>query len=216
MRSSPLHEIPKRLEPTHPTKRELYLKSGNRCAFPNCEQLIMAADGSFIAQICHIEAAEPHGERFNPNMSNEQRRSASNLMLMCYPHHVATNNVSIYSVDRLRQMKAAHEALHTNAQPILLQKWNDSTSRYDPTHVGNLARLNELLNWRLLPNELDEAVPNINAYVDKFRNVPLQTKQFLNTVVRRIHKLMGTPAVGDEGDWILLKDIEHAFLSTSR
>jgi hypothetical protein len=44
-------------------------------------------EGTFIGQICHIEAAEEGGERFNLNTTNEQRRSAVNLMLMCYEHH---------------------------------------------------------------------------------------------------------------------------------
>src|SRR5579859_8002549 len=199
MRSGPPHKIPKRLEPTHPTKRELYLKSGNRCAFPNCDHVMMTADGIMIGQICHIEAAEPHGQRFNPNMSNEERRSVSNLMMMCYDHHVTTNDVNTYSVERLREMKAAHEARHTNEQSILLRQWNDSTARYEPTHVCNLVRLSEVLNWQLPSHELEQAIPTINAYIDRFRNVPPQTKRFLGAVVARIHKLMGTPAVGKEG-----------------
>lgn len=47
-------------------------------------------NGNFIGQICHIEAAEEGGERFNPNMTNEERRAFDNLMLMCYEHHVVT------------------------------------------------------------------------------------------------------------------------------
>ena len=64
--------------------RELFLKSGNLCAFPGCEKLMMNAGGVFIGQVCHIEAAEEGGERFRGSMTNEQRRAVSNLMLMCY------------------------------------------------------------------------------------------------------------------------------------
>jgi hypothetical protein len=72
-------EIPKRLNPTYETLRELYLKSGNQCAFPGCNKPILNAKGEFVAQICHIEAAAPNGQRFNPNQTNEERRQSSNL-----------------------------------------------------------------------------------------------------------------------------------------
>ena len=86
-------EKPKRLTPKGETLRELFLKSGNMCAFPNCTSLMMNSDGVFIGQLCHIEAAEEGGERFNPSMTNEERRAAANLMLMCYEHHKITNDV---------------------------------------------------------------------------------------------------------------------------
>ncbi|MFY1824453.1 NACHT domain-containing protein [Myxococcus fulvus] len=69
----------------------------------------MAMDGTFLGQVCHIEAAEEGGERFNINMTNEERRSFANLMLMCYPHHQVTNDVVQYPVERLRRIKEDHD-----------------------------------------------------------------------------------------------------------
>jgi hypothetical protein len=63
----------------------------------------------FIAQVCHIEAAEPGGERFNAAQTDEQRREYANLLLLCYPHHVETSSVAEYSADALRRMKFTHE-----------------------------------------------------------------------------------------------------------
>ena len=63
----------------------------------------------FIGQVCHIEAAEPRGERFNARQSDEQRRAYDNLILLCYPHHVETDDVKHYSVELLRAMKMDHE-----------------------------------------------------------------------------------------------------------
>ena len=77
----------RRLEPTKSVLRELFLKSGNECAFPSCHHKIISSDGTFLAQICHIEAALENGERFNPNQTNKERRAFDNLMLMCYAHH---------------------------------------------------------------------------------------------------------------------------------
>ena len=45
----------KRLAPLHKTLRELYLKSGNWCAFPECQRLMMNSNGNFIGQVAHID-----------------------------------------------------------------------------------------------------------------------------------------------------------------
>ncbi|MBO4269146.1 hypothetical protein [Microbispora triticiradicis] len=100
----------KRLSPTKDTLRWLFSFSGNECAFPGCTSRLISADGTFIAQVCHIEAAQRGGERFNEQMSNEDRRAAANLMLMCHEHHVVTNDVTEYTVEVLQAMKDAHEA----------------------------------------------------------------------------------------------------------
>ncbi|MGA7451347.1 MAG: hypothetical protein WBW73_08730 [Rhodoplanes sp.] len=114
-------ETPTRFTPKPDTLRELFLKSGNFCAVPNCTALMMNEAGVFIGQVCHIEAAEPGGERFNPAMTNEQRRAYSNLMLMCYPHHRVTNDVVQYPVERLQQIKWIFRSLMTEiarARPL--------------------------------------------------------------------------------------------------
>lgn len=139
-------ETPKRLKPTPETLRELFLKSGNLCAFPNCNQLMMNAKGVFIGQICHIEAAEEGGERFNELSSNEKRRSVSNLMLMCYAHHQETNDVDLYKVQRLQKMKAVHEGRFGSPESIMLQKFEDQTESNRPTSAKTLARLYAVLN----------------------------------------------------------------------
>ena len=109
-----MSESPKRLAPAPQTLRELFLKSGNLCAFSSCAAILMNSEGTFIGQLCHIEAAERGGERFNAAMTNEGRRAASNLMLMCYEHHQITNDVQRYTTDVLRQMKATHELRFTS------------------------------------------------------------------------------------------------------
>jgi hypothetical protein len=73
---------------------------------------LVNAKHQFIAQIAHIEAAEPGGPRHNPSQDDEQRRSVENLMILCHRHHVETDDVEEYPVQRLREMKATHEAAH--------------------------------------------------------------------------------------------------------
>ena len=80
-------EKPKRLTPTPEVLRQLYLLSGNNCAMADCDHLIIDGKGVVIGHVCHIEAALPDGARFNAQMTNEQRRAESNLVLMCGGHH---------------------------------------------------------------------------------------------------------------------------------
>lgn len=99
-----------RLAPKFEVLRALFARSGNQCAFPSCTQPLINSKNQFIGQICHIEAALPGGERFNPNQSGDERRNYDNLLLLCYPHHVETNDVVEYTVEMLKKIKYEHEA----------------------------------------------------------------------------------------------------------
>lgn len=91
--------------------RDLAIRSKNQCAFPGCDHPLLDSNGLYVAELCHIEAAEPGGERYNPNQSDEHRRGASNLLFLCHQHHKVTDEVELYPVARLQQIKSEHEAL---------------------------------------------------------------------------------------------------------
>lgn len=97
------------------TKRRLDTLSGNQCAAPACERPCIAKDGkSIISKICHIEAASPNGARYNPNMSNDERRHFDNLILLCDECHTMIDNKeneSEYPVPLLKKWKKDHEAI---------------------------------------------------------------------------------------------------------
>jgi hypothetical protein len=105
-----MKEKVRRLNPHLHTLRRLFLLSRNLCAFDECTNLIIDEYGNLLAEVCHIEAANETGERFNPNQSNEERRQFENLILLCRHHHAVTNDVSRFSVQAMKEMKAAHEA----------------------------------------------------------------------------------------------------------
>ena len=103
------------------TRERLFSLSGNQCAFPGCKATFMNTENETnISNICHIEAAEKGGQRYNPNSDDNFRRSFENLILLCPNHHKETDNVEKYPVEVLRKMKREHEA--KMLKPELIQK----------------------------------------------------------------------------------------------
>ena len=64
-----------RLKPKGTTIKALFAKSGNQCAFPKCEEQLIDDKYICIGELCHIEAVNENGPRFNPNSNDEYRRS---------------------------------------------------------------------------------------------------------------------------------------------
>lgn len=129
------------------TIRTIFARTGNQCAFPECTHPLVDEDNQFIAQICHIEAAARNGERFNETMTDEQRRAPDNLIVLCYRHHVKTNNVQKYSVEALKKMKSTHE-----------RKWLETPYKL-PTSTAEKISRTELQYWK-----------NVNAVNDGWLN----------------------------------------------
>lgn len=137
-------ETPKRLQPDRDTLRRLYSLSGNQCAFPGCNRAMFNGEGNFVGQICHIEAALPEGERFNRFMTNEERRAFSNLMLMCYDHHIETDRVEQYPVWKMQEIKRQHEEIYSNIDRFVHQMQStivDVTARIGEVKVRSLTNL---------------------------------------------------------------------------
>jgi hypothetical protein len=211
-------EEAKRLAPTSDTLRELFLKSGNLCAFPGCGKLMMNAEGTFVGQLCHIEAAEKGGERFNAAMSNEERRAASNLMLMCYEHHSVTNDVVKYPVEVMRRLKRDHELRFSHPDRAMLEQLRDWTTAEEPIVVCNLKRMNEVLNWRQGEEELLQSMNELNRHIEKLALVPIEVRRFLGAVAMRINRVWDTGAVssGLGGTKILISDLKGALRLSER
>lgn len=97
---------------TRETLVALFAKSGNVCAFPGCTHELVTSRNLFVGQICHIEAANLGGQRYNPKSTDDDRRSFDNLLLMCYRHHRETDDEATFSAQSLRTMKSDHESKH--------------------------------------------------------------------------------------------------------
>lgn len=180
-----MKEIPKRLSPTRNTLRELYLKSGNRCSFSGCNKVLFNAKGIFVAQICHIEAAEPGGERFNADQTNEQRRHASNLTLMCYDHHIETNNVDQFPTAKMKRFKAEHEKRFSDVVGLMLEQISDQTNLADMVLAANLKKLNRTLGWQHSKAELEYVLKDVEGIAKRIKKIPLSARELFLVIVKR-------------------------------
>jgi hypothetical protein len=102
-----------RKSPSAESLKLLYVRSGNECAFPGCEHPIFNDKGLYIAQLCHIKAANKGGPRYDETQTDEERRAPSNLLFMCHRHHKETDNEKEYSVEKLTKIKRNHEQKFT-------------------------------------------------------------------------------------------------------
>ena len=86
---------------TSKTRKELWAKSGNRCAI--CKK------GSFIiGDECHIISSSAEGPRHKPGI--EDYDSYENLLLLCKNHHREIDeNCASYTEELLHYIKTSHE-----------------------------------------------------------------------------------------------------------
>jgi hypothetical protein len=127
----------------------------------------------------------PGGQRFNPNQTNEQRRSYENLMLMCYDHHKITDNVEQFPVQRLKDMKKLHEQKFIDIAAKLQESINDLTALCEVSYSKCCKKINTVLNWGNSVDELIEVSRDINTYADKLKNLPKDTRKIFSIMIDR-------------------------------
>lgn len=175
----------KRLAIEKDTLRELYLKSGNRCAFPGCERTILNDKGNVVGQICHIEAASRGGERFNPNQTNDERRQASNLLLLCYEHHIETNDVEAFPVERMQSIKKAHEQTYGDVANKLFSTISDQTQHQGYQYCTTLKSFYKFKNWNYIAEDAKGNANEFNKLVDDLRELSPETRAIFKIMLQR-------------------------------
>ena len=141
------------------TRKALWGRAGNRCAFPQCrrelnQQSGNLAEGVVIGEEAHIVAREEEGPRGKSPLTTDERDRYENLILLCSPDHkIIDTDVAAHPVESLHKLKEEHEAwvratLDTSDQAIMeqyaeiLERWTE------------LARLNR---WEDLTDGLANA-----------------------------------------------------------
>lgn len=138
----------------------LLARSGNQCAFSDCSHPIFDDNNLFVAQLCHIEAVSPKGQRYNPNKTDEEINSIDNLLFLCYRHHKVTDNVDLYNVEKLKKIKVNHEA-----------KFAEHSYHYPKEALTNLEK--EIENfWRQIDKlHSEHIVPEVAVQIDTKKDI---------------------------------------------
>lgn len=191
-------EKPKRLKPLLDTTRWLFAHSGNQCAFEDCPLPPWNHRFQFIGEVCHIAGAGRGGERFDPEMDNEDRRHRDNLVLLCHPHHVETDDVEEYPAERMSEIKRAHESQFA-ATPLTVSEENfqrvakqiavsaitDPTDRIKLRLPQTLDALNDHCDWGHGTEELAGTLADLVPIFDRVRKLPPDTRRIFALFLTR-------------------------------
>jgi hypothetical protein len=94
------------------TRKLLWGRSGNRCAFCKHELVMIATqdDDAIVGDECHIHAKHTDGPRSNSSMSTDELDDYTNLILLCKVHHkMVDDQPNTYTIEYLRNLKKSHE-----------------------------------------------------------------------------------------------------------
>ena len=92
------------------TLKSVFAHSGNMCAFPGCNQLLMFSEDFNISNVCHISGLNVGSARYNSSLSDDFLNSEKNLILLCPTHHsIVDKDEKRFTVDVLVNMKKSWE-----------------------------------------------------------------------------------------------------------
>lgn len=96
------------------TRAGLFALGSGTCYYPNCARPAVEMVGwepEVAVQIAHIHGASPGSARYDAGMTDSERASFSNLILLCTPHHnvVDRRHPEDYPAEVLKAWKTDHE-----------------------------------------------------------------------------------------------------------
>jgi len=133
------------------TRKMLWGRSASRCSFPDCRRRLVedeseTDDPSIVGDEAHIVARAEDGPRGDSDLSPEQRDRYDNLILLCKVHHkLVDDQPNIYTVERLKEMKAKHiEWVSENLDIDLARQWDDEVYA---TYIDKWLELADVDGW---------------------------------------------------------------------
>ena len=150
---------------------------------------MVTESGAYVGEIAHIRGVGRTSARHDPSMSDDDLRDKSNLILLCHDHHVETDDVSRYPVERMREMKQRHEARFKKAYAEFESKFVDYTDEVQPVYCRTLDRWEEVLQWH--GNDIDKGeyirtdIARLNALADQLSCLTEEARRIFSFVVAR-------------------------------
>lgn len=182
----------KRKKATTSTLRELYLYSGNECAFYDCTERLLDSDGAWIAEIAHIYGVEESGPRGEHCLDNDELRAASNLMLLCPNHHDRIDkDLNTYTVEYLQAMKQQHEDKYRKGINEI-EHMIDLTTQQEIKYPVNFDAISDFKT--LEENELAEKLEESKSFFDAIANLGPGLRDLIYIILSR-------GSLCADGDW---------------
>ncbi|MCE7744260.1 MAG: tetratricopeptide repeat protein [Candidatus Heimdallarchaeota archaeon] len=123
------------------TKKQIKIlwgRAAGKCSFPDCNKDLVFEEKnkkySIIGHNAHICSPKLDGPRYNPAISQKELNLYENLILLCSEHHkIIDDNLDLYTVAKLLEIKRNHEMKMSKGQipkakKIYSQIWKDSKS----------------------------------------------------------------------------------------
>ncbi|MBO2591754.1 hypothetical protein [Shewanella algae] len=179
----------KRLAPKPSTLRQIHVLSGNQCAKPGCDTVLVNSNGTFVASVCHIYAAEDDGPRPNNNLSPEQKRLPENLILLCkLCHEIVDSEEDTYTAETLKKWKKDREAVFSEIGDTLKQSYldqiTDERNIYTCRPINNVEKYTDYLDQNNCSHSIDESdLKRLNEYINNLRNLTLNDRSLLVKII---------------------------------
>lgn len=157
------------------------LSSGN-CYWPRCTQpivVIVDNEPSFNFQIAHIRGLNPGSARYDDGMTDEERNSFTNLILLCRPHHdhVDRINPNKYDADTLLSWKRNAES----------PEITETLSQHLGGNIDDVTLLGDM------KTAMDEQVQEIKGAVDALQSSNAEASDAIRILVSNLddYQLIG-------------------------
>lgn len=204
------------------TVKRLFALSGNECYAPNCSRNFIAEDEkTIVAKICHIEAASPNGPRYNPSMTDDERRAFENLLLLCDEHHEIIDN-PLNEIDypkellfewkrdhenKLLNKKMTHSTLLSQAVSILSNldscddNDNSEQNNNTPFNIGKKIDYNHIHEYKYLIEEYKIYAGKIDALYNELEKSGSFKKEKLLKKIRNLYlRIKGEYIAGSKNE----------------
>lgn len=168
------------------TLKSVFALSGNRCAFPVCQHTIINEYGQLHAQLAHIKGVGKNAARFDANATDTELASPENLILLCYDHHLITNDQSIYTVEKMKSIKQVHEKRFGGILTGLRTEIEDVTKATITQFPVNMKRYQILFpEYDLDDVELEDFRRNVIRALNEIQKLPPDVRSVMATIVDR-------------------------------
>ncbi|QQZ09618.1 ABC-three component system protein [Heyndrickxia vini] len=181
----------------------LFMLSAGMCAFPGCTTRCVAKETDFdepavLGLIAHIEAHSNDGPRPNLKLTEKERDSYKNWVLLCGVHHDLIDAQSnTYTVEQIRQWKKDLEAkVDLQLREAMIQVTFTELEQVTEAIVGNDFKPTNTNDYKVIPPKEKMEKNNLGDITHQFLLMGMVQFAAVSTYVERINQII--PSFADK------------------